>query len=345
MALRQRLGVMGLLAFAALAIYGMGRYYSPTLMAYVVEQTLAEKSPPGTDPAMLRSRFEALISASPSREAKLETLLRLSQYLEKVQELTRPELEMLLHESRRGPASGLWKIPGTFFLLTMSNLSGLMPRSSAEKRVRVQHMYPDEIAFEYKSETIATEKPAELVCTEARLSFEELFERYRALVFQLAYRMLGDREEALDVSQEVFLTIYRKLHHFRGDSSLKTWIYRIVINRAANRCRWWNRLRRRGTVSLDEHLSTECSRSVAETLESQGRSPEQSLLVEEERAEIERSLLSLPVQQRGAVIMRDIEGLSYEEIAEAMDVSLGTVKSRIARGREELKRRLNGVLG
>ncbi len=225
----------------------------------------------------------------------------------------------------------------------MSNLTGLVPQPSANKRVRVQNMFPDEIAFEYKGE-IHAEKAADLVCAEARVSFEELFERYRGMVFQLACRILGDREEALDVSQEVFLTIYRKMHRFRGDSSLKTWIYRIAINRASNRCRWWNRLRRRGTVSLDEHLS-ESSRSLEETLESHVESPEQSLMVEEERAEIERSLLDLPLQQRAAVIMRDIEGLSYEEIAEAMDVSLGTVKSRIARGRDELKRRLNGVLG
>jgi len=220
-----------------------------------------------------------------------------------------------------------------------------MPQPSAKERVRVQQMYPEEITFEYKSEAIAAEKPAELVCTQARLSFEELFEHYRALVFQLAYRMLADREEALDVSQEVFLTIYRKMSHFRGDSSLKTWIYRIAVNRASNHCRWWNRLRRRGTVSLDEHLSADQDRSVGEMLESQGRSPEQSLMAEEERDQIQRSLLGLPVQQRVAVIMRDIQGLSYEEIAEAMDVSLGTVKSRIARGREELKRRLNGMLG
>jgi RNA polymerase sigma-70 factor (ECF subfamily) len=220
-----------------------------------------------------------------------------------------------------------------------------MPQPSADKRVRVQNMYPDEIALDYKSETIATEEATEKVRVEACPSFEELFERYRALVFQLSYRILGDREEAMDVSQEVFLAIFRKMDHFRGDSSVKTWIYRIAINRAANRCRWWSRLRRRGTVSLDEHLSAECNRSIAETIESQGRSPEQSLLVQEERAQIERSLLCLPVQQRVAVIMRDVEGLSYEEIAETMEVSLGTVKSRIARGREELKRRLNGVLG
>lgn len=209
-------------------------------------------------------------------------------------------------------------------------------------------MYPDEIALtDYKNEGTAAKRITALdgACSEAGLSFEELFERYSSMVFHLTYRILGDREEALDVSQEVFLTIYRKMSCFRGESSLKTWIYRIAINRASNRCRWWNRLRRRGTVSLDEHLSREHARSISETLESGGKSPEQALLMEEERAEIERSLLRLPVPQRVAVVMRDIEGLSYEEIAESLQVSLGTVKSRISRGREELKRRLNGALG
>ena len=98
MTFRQRLAIVGLLAFMALAAYGVGRHYSTALMTYVVEQTLEEKSPPGTDPAMLKSRFEGLLSASSSPEAKLQTLLRLSQYLEKVQELTKSELEMLLQE-------------------------------------------------------------------------------------------------------------------------------------------------------------------------------------------------------------------------------------------------------
>ncbi len=209
-------------------------------------------------------------------------------------------------------------------------------------------MYPDQIALgEYERESAAARPQSALegVCPEIDLSFEELFARYSSMVFHLTYRILGDREEALDVSQEVFLTVFRKRHCFRGESSLKTWIYRIAINRASNRCRWWSRLRRRGTVSLDEHLSRENARSLSETLEAGGRSPEETLLAEEERAEIERSLLRLPVPQRIAVVMRDIEGLSYEEIADAMKVSMGTVKSRIARGREELKRRLNGALG
>jgi RNA polymerase sigma-70 factor (ECF subfamily) len=204
--------------------------------------------------------------------------------------------------------------------------------------------FPEELALDsYKENGVALDMEA----TQASLtaSFEEIFRRYESMVFNLLFRVLGDREEALDVSQEVFFSVYRKLHRFRGESSLKTWIYRIALNRAANRCRWWNRLRRRGTLSLDEHLSKdEGSRAFGDSLKSTGMTPEEELLINEKRRDIEHSLLRLPVQQRMAVIMRDVEGLPYEEIAASLQVSLGTVKSRIARGREELKRRLNGTL-
>jgi RNA polymerase sigma-70 factor (ECF subfamily) len=209
-------------------------------------------------------------------------------------------------------------------------------------------MYSKEIALEtYEKERSGAEldSPLDRIRTDRSLVFDELFERYQAMVFNLAYRILGDREEALDISQEVFLIIYRKLHRFRGDSSLKTWVYRIAINRASNRCRWWNRLRRRGTVSLDQHLAKDSGFNLSETLETDDRSPEENLLSKERSLEIQRSLLRLPVPQRVAVVMRDIEGMSYEEIAASTQTTLGTVKSRIARGREELKRHLNGALG
>jgi RNA polymerase sigma-70 factor (ECF subfamily) len=208
-------------------------------------------------------------------------------------------------------------------------------------------MYSDEIVlgnYEDEGSSVARESKLERIDTEAGLPFEELFARYNSMVFRLTYRILGDYEEALDVSQEVFLTVYQKMKAFRGESSLKTWIYRIAINRASNRFRWWSRLRRRGTVSLDEHLDKELPGGLSDSLESGHKSPEEHLLLEEEREEIERSLLHLPVSQRIALVMRDIEGMSYEEIAESMQVSLGTVKSRIARGRDDLKRRLNGRL-
>jgi len=198
-------------------------------------------------------------------------------------------------------------------------------------------MYPDELAL-HKDDAVVSPRTVEQVDSKIDLTFDELFDRYSSMVFGLAFQILGDREEALDFSQEVFLTIFRKIGTFRGESSLKTWIYCIAVHRAANRFRWWNRLRRRGTVSLEEHLSKCPDRELFCNMKSGMQSPEEALLVQEEHAEIERLLLILPLQQRIAVIMRDIQGLSYEEIAESLKVSLGTVKSRIARGREMLKR-------
>ena len=199
-------------------------------------------------------------------------------------------------------------------------------------------MYPDELALT-KDDSAATQGATlDLAGSKVDLNFEDVFQRYSSMVFGLVFHILGDEEEALDVSQEVFLTIYRKMDSFRGESSLKTWIYCIAANRAANRARWWNRLRRRGTVSLEDHLSKGPEHEYFDTLKSGVQSPEEALLVQEERAEIDRILQQLPLQQRIAVIMRDMQGLSYEEIAESMNVSLGTVKSRIARGREMLKR-------
>jgi RNA polymerase sigma-70 factor (ECF subfamily) len=205
-------------------------------------------------------------------------------------------------------------------------------------------MYPDELALRKDDGAVTQESALERVDPRIDLTFEELFERYSSMVFGLVLHILGDREEALDVSQEVFLSIYRKMDSFRGESSLKTWIYRIAIHRATNRFRWWNRLRRRGTVSLEEHLSKSPGRELFGSSGSDIQSPEEALLVQEEHAEIERLLLKLPVEQRIAVIMRDIEGLSYEEIAESLKISLGTVKSRIARGREALKRHFKGAM-
>ena len=114
---------------------------------------------------------------------------------------------------------------------------------------------PDELALAKEDSAVTQGSTLEHVGSRIGLTFEELFERYSSMVFGLVFHILGDREEALDVSQEVFLTIYRKMDTFRGESSLKTWIYCIAVHRAANRFRWWNRLRRRGTVSLEEHLA------------------------------------------------------------------------------------------
>jgi len=203
-------------------------------------------------------------------------------------------------------------------------------------------MFPDQLSLPKEDSAMPQRAILDGIDSRVGLTFEELFERYQSMIFNLAYQILGDREEALDVAQEVFLAIYRKMDTFRGESSLKTWIYRIAVRRAANRFRWWNRLRRRGTVSLEEHLSRNPERELTWDLTSKARSPEEALLLQEEREGVKQMLNALPLQQRIAVIMRDIEGLSYEEIAESLNVSLGTIKSRIARGREILKHHLRG---
>jgi len=209
-------------------------------------------------------------------------------------------------------------------------------------------MLPDEMVLascENESAAPPLDARHEVVVSERELPFDQVFESFHPMVFNLACRILGDREEALDVTQEVFLAVYRKLPGFRRESSLKTWVYKIAVNRAANRRRWWNRLRRRGTVSLEGHLAGNAGRSIADRIVAPGRSPEENVLARARRVEIEEALYQLPMPQRVAVVMRDVEGLSYEEISAALQVTLGTVKSRIARGREELKRRLNGALG
>jgi len=202
---------------------------------------------------------------------------------------------------------------------------------------------PEELTLD-RFENQGAESGLEEIAADREDAFNELFRRFHSMVYNLAFRILGDREEALDVSQEVFLSIHRKIGRFRGASSLKTWIYRIAVNRASNRCRWWNRLRRRGTISLDQYLAGGDGRTLRDAIAAPGQSPEQALLASERRSEIGNTLLGLPIHQRVVVVMRDIEGLSYEEIAQALQISLGTVKSRIARGRDELKRRLNGDL-
>jgi RNA polymerase sigma-70 factor (ECF subfamily) len=156
---------------------------------------------------------------------------------------------------------------------------------------------------------------------------------YQRMVFQLALHLLGDAQEAMDLSQEVFLRVFRTLSQFRGQSSLRTWIYRIVLNQASNRQRWWRRRFRSYQVPLDEHVASHGdlpeSRSYA--------MPDRVLQQNETAARVWGALSELPFDQRAAIILREIDGLSYEEIAESLGIAVGTVKSRLARARLNLR--------
>lgn len=172
-----------------------------------------------------------------------------------------------------------------------------------------------------------------------RVAYEELIGTYQSMVYSLALRLLGDAEEARDVAQEAFLKAYRHIGTFRGDSGLKTWLYRLTVNQASNHRRWWRRRRRQETVSLDASHG-EMSATLGDQIASDGRSPEQVALGRERQRLLLAALESLKHDYRVAVVLRDIEELSYEEIAETVGVPVGTVKSRIARGRDELRKRL-----
>lgn len=170
-------------------------------------------------------------------------------------------------------------------------------------------------------------------------AFAELVAEFQPLVYSVTLRIVRDTEEARDVTQETFLRIYRHFDRFRGESSLKTWVCRIAVNQALNSQRWWKRRRRAETHSLDEPLPQENDErlSLGATLPSAADSPEAQAIAHERQQQLERALGELKKDFRIAVALRDIEGMSYEEIASILEISVGTVKSRIARGREMLR--------
>ena len=156
------------------------------------------------------------------------------------------------------------------------------------------------------------------------------------MVYQLSLNLLGDHNEALDLSQEVFLRVFRTIHTFRGHSALRTWIYRIVINQARNRQRWWRRRHRAQQVSLDEHI-----RDHGDPPERNNNGSPDRVLGQKELADRLRVALNdLPFDQRTALVLREIDGLSYDEIGYSLGIAVGTVKSRLARAREALRAQL-----
>lgn len=172
-------------------------------------------------------------------------------------------------------------------------------------------------------------------------AYEELLTRFQQPVYALAFRLLNDPSEAGDVVQEVFLKVFRNIGSFRGQSTLKTWIYRITVNEAHNARRWFFRHRRR-EVELD--TDPDESRHWKEAIPDRHRSPYEEAVDREQLRMIEAALEKINPIFREAVVLRDITDLSYEEIAEVLGVSLGTVKSRILRGREALREELAGKM-
>jgi RNA polymerase sigma-70 factor (ECF subfamily) len=166
----------------------------------------------------------------------------------------------------------------------------------------------------------------------------ELVSEHQRMVYQLSLNLLNDHNEALDLSQEVFLRVFRTIHTFRGHSSLRTWIYRIVVNQARNRQRWWRRRHRSQQVSLDQHIQDHGE--LAERIDS---GPDRLVGQKQLAERIRVALEGLPFDQKTAIVLREIDGLSYEEIGFSLGIAVGTVKSRLARAREGLRAQLRDV--
>ncbi len=166
-----------------------------------------------------------------------------------------------------------------------------------------------------------------------------LIGQFHQPIYGLIYRIVNDPSDAADTTQDVFLKVFRGMKHFHGESSLKTWIYRIALHEAANRRRWWFRHK-----AQEMQIEPECEFSGDDRLVDRGESPFEKFAHTEVRAAVEQALRQVPEPYRTALILRDLEEMSYEEIAEVLTISLGTVKSRITRGRDALRRKLTGYV-
>jgi len=169
-----------------------------------------------------------------------------------------------------------------------------------------------------------------------------LIGEFQQPVYGLVYRIVGDPSDAAETAQEVFLKVFRGMKQFHGQSSLKTWIYRIALHEAANRRRWWFRHKAQETSiePSDSDCMPEGSQQMQVALTDHAESPFDNVAHHEVRRRVEEELRKVPEPYRTTLVLRDLEEMSYEEIAEVLEISLGTVKSRLTRGREALKQRL-----
>jgi RNA polymerase sigma-70 factor (ECF subfamily) len=175
-------------------------------------------------------------------------------------------------------------------------------------------------------------------------AFAWLIAKYHQPIFSLVARTIPDPADAADLTQDIFIKIYRGIGGFHGDASLRTWIYRIALREASNQRRWWGRHKRQEVTIETEFGETIDGQPLClkDTLVDGRESPFDLAAQEEVRARVEEELRHIPEPFHAVLILRDIEGFSYEEVAEILGVNLGTVKSRLMRGRAYLKERLAG---
>lgn len=165
-------------------------------------------------------------------------------------------------------------------------------------------------------------------------AFKEMVRKYRDRVFHVVYRIVGDEEEAEDVAQEVFIAVFKNIDSFRGDAKFSTWLFRIASNRAKNRVKYLARRHRQSHQDLDD---TPESNIDANPVGGDTDRPDERAMGRELEDVVQRGLRELDEKYRDVVVLRDIEDLTYDEMAEALDVPEGTIKSRLYRARSKLK--------
>ncbi len=172
-------------------------------------------------------------------------------------------------------------------------------------------------------------------------AFDELVRRHQREVFAVALRMLGDRDEAEDVAQDAFVRAYQALGSFRREAKVSTWLVSITINLCRNRRRWWARRRRVIVASVDDPIETP-EGSLAHEVADPAPTPATAAQRQEQSERLMTLLQKLDASSRAVIILRDVQGDSYEEIAEALHLRVGTVKSRLSRARLQLRAMLKG---
>jgi RNA polymerase sigma-70 factor, ECF subfamily len=178
-------------------------------------------------------------------------------------------------------------------------------------------------------------------------AFAWLIARFHLPIYSLLARTLQDRADAADMTQEVFVKVFRGVGNFHGESSLRTWIYRIALREASNQRRWWMRHKQQEVPIEQEMTGGDCGYPVLlkDMLVDPSEGPYEIAVHGENRARVEAALKQVPEPYRTTLILRDIEGFVYEEVAEMQGVNLGTVKSRLVRGRACLKALLTASAG
>ena len=168
-------------------------------------------------------------------------------------------------------------------------------------------------------------------------AFAVLIAQYHQPLYSLIARSINDPADAADITQDVFLKVFRSIRSFHGESSLRTWLYRIALHEASNQRRWWSRHKRQELTIDTPSSGDEDASSLASLLADRGQSPYDHAVQAELRARVEDALRQVPEGYRTVVVLREIEGFAYEEIAEILQTNLGTIKSRLTRGRNALR--------